>query len=174
MLPEEYQIDELTDRRMEQETGAPLPEGALEALYRFDQEYPDFADAIRRRSGGGPELTWLCAMTLARLGPLKYMEYWRDEIAREARRLEEMLSIPPVTEYKIDGFHIKYMGPEPVEHEGEVSIKHCWQITDDGAGEPLWSVYLDDDAPVEKIIRKFTGWTRQLQGEDEGPWLDGE
>lgn len=169
MLPEEYQIDEGTARRMEEEAGAALPEGAVEALYEFEKEHPEFAEAVRRRLTSGAESVWLLAIQFAHLGPLKYVEYWRDEIARQARTLQEMLGIPPVTEYVIDGFRIKNLGPQPVEVDGDWFIQDCWRLTDDGAEQHTMDVYLGEDDDVEKVLRTFTRWTRQIQGEDEAP-----
>lgn len=169
MLPEEYQIDEGTARRLEEEAGAVLPEGAVEALYEFEKENPEFAEAVRRRLMSGAESVWLRALQFANVGPLKYVEYWRDEIARETRALRDMLGIPRVTEYVIDGFRIENLGPQPVDVDGEPFVKDCWRFTDDGAEEHTMDLYLGEDDDVETVLRTFTRWARQIQGEDEAP-----
>jgi hypothetical protein len=168
MLPDEYRIDDATARRLEQEMGQPLPDGAIEGLYQFETENREFADAVLKRDHG-PEFTWLRAMLLAKLGPLKYAMYWRDLMARELRQLQRQMGIPRPTEYRIDGFHIRNIGPQPVEEDGEWYIKNCWRITDDGAENYTMDVWLDDDdgIDVESILRQLTSWTRQIQAEDE-------
>lgn len=91
-LPGEYQIDEHTARRMEREIGAPLPDGAVEALYEFEQQRAEFVAMIRRRGEWSAEFTWLRAMMFAHLGPLKYVEYWRDQIVEEMRDLTRLVN----------------------------------------------------------------------------------
>lgn len=76
-MPDEYQVDPFTSRRLTKEVGEPLPDGALHALYKFDQEHPDLAAATIDAFENSAEFTWLRAMMLAKLGRSGYVKELR-------------------------------------------------------------------------------------------------
>lgn len=100
MLPHEYQIDQFTARRMEREMGAPLPDGALEALYEFEAESAAFTEVLLRNYGPGPEFTWCRAMLLAKLGPIGYLEQWVETMSSDMRTLIKQLNAIPEQDFE--------------------------------------------------------------------------
>ncbi|WP_431897949.1 hypothetical protein [Nonomuraea sp. bgisy101] len=117
MVPDEYQIDPFTARRLEREVGAPLPKGAVESLYAFEQQNPELTEAVMRYTPPSPEFTWLRALLLAKLGRRAYAREWKEVFAKEAQEAAEAAARAPVQPLRLE--------PPPSE-EGEGADSRSW------------------------------------------------
>ncbi|GAA2700402.1 hypothetical protein [Nonomuraea recticatena] len=74
MVPNQYQVDPFTARRLTKKIGEPLPDGALQALYEFEREHSGIAKVFVEAFGDSAESTWIRAMLLIKLGRGEYVD----------------------------------------------------------------------------------------------------